>query len=326
MRLREFIALLRAVAWSAALVGSAQPGWGQAPLPTVAVLRVTGAESARVNVMFREALRSIGHEDGRTIRLMEYTAGNDLGRLPALAENVRDSGPAVVVAMGPAAARAIKAASRSIPIVAFTSFPVEAGLVASLAKPGGNVTGVSLITTELDPKRLSLLAEFVPSAKRIAILRDRAVPANHIPELEGTARTLGLTLDVVEVDRPDDIAAAVNLVKSRGAEALNVLASPMLNGSASNVAASARQAGLPAMCQWREMAEAGCLVSYGPSFMEAYRLTAAQMDRVLRGASPAELPVQQPTRFELIINLTAARALRLDLAPTLLARADEVIE
>ena len=108
------------------------------------------------------------------------------------------------------------------------------------------MTGVSLITTELDPKRLSLLAEYVPSAKRIAILRDRAVPANHTPELEATARTLGLTLDVVEVERPDDIGPAINLAKSRGAEALNVLASPMLNGSASNVAASAREAGLPA--------------------------------------------------------------------------------
>src|SRR5918994_687601 len=116
MRRREVIALFRAVASSAALVGSAQPAWAQAPLPTVAVLRATGAESARVNVMFREALRSIGHEDGRTIRVMEYTADNDLGRLPALSESVRDSGPAVVVAMGPAAARAIKTATRSIPI------------------------------------------------------------------------------------------------------------------------------------------------------------------------------------------------------------------
>jgi putative ABC transport system substrate-binding protein len=322
---REFIGLFTALA-SAALVGSFQPGCGQTPLPTVAVLRATGAESARVNLMFREALRSVGHEDGRTIRLREYAANNDLGQLTTLAASVRDSGPTVVVAMGPAAARAIKAASSSIPIIAFTSFPVEAGLAATLVRPGGNVTGVSLITTELDPKRLSLLAEYVPSAKRIAILRDRAVPANHRLELEATARTLGLTLDVVEVGRPDDIAAAVDLAKSRGAEALNVLASPMLNGSASNVAASARKAGLPAMCQWREMAEAGCLISYGPSFMEGYRLTAAQTDRVLRGANPAELPIQQPTRFELIVNLTAARALRLDLASTLLARADEVIE
>src|SRR5829696_5089052 len=142
-------------------------------------------------------------------------------------------------------------------------------------------------------------------------------PCQPITHLSSRSLRGRSALDVVEVERPDDIGPAINLAKSRGAEALNVLASPMLNGSASNVAASARKAGLPAMCQWREMAEAGCLISYGP---EGYRLAAAQMDRVLRGANPAELPIQQPTRFELIVNLTTARELGLAFSAPLLAR------
>jgi putative tryptophan/tyrosine transport system substrate-binding protein len=173
-------------------------------------------------------LRSIGHEDGRTINIFGYAANNDPTQLPSLAGRIVASRPSVVVAMGPASARAIKAASASLPIVAFTSFPVEAGLAASLARPGGNLTGVSLITTEMDPKRLRL-AEFAPMGKRIGVLRDRAVPANHLPELHETALSLGIVLDVVEVARPEDISVAVALVKGRGAQALNVLASPMLN-------------------------------------------------------------------------------------------------
>ena len=186
---------------------------------------------------------------------------------------------------------------------------------------------MSLITTELDAKRLSLLGEFIPNAKRIAVLRDPAVSAaDHIPQLEATARSLGVALEIVEASRPDAIEAAVQLARSHGVEALSVLASPMLNGAASEIARQAKQASLPTMCQWREMAEAGCMVSYGASFAEAYRLTAAQMDRVLRGANPAELPIQQPTRFELVVNLTTARELGLVFPASLLARADELIE
>jgi putative tryptophan/tyrosine transport system substrate-binding protein len=308
------------------IMGEAGHGFAQSSPPTVAVLRATGDESARVTLMFLEALRGIGHEDGRTFRFVEYSANNVIERLPSLAARIVADHPVVVVAMGPAAARALKDATTSIPIVAFTSFPVEAGLAASLARPGGNLTGVSLITTELDAKRLGLLAEFAPSAKRIAILRDRAVPADHLSDLGVAAQGAGIALDVFEVARPDEIGPAMRLAKSRGAQGLNVLASPMLNGSVEEIAGTARELGLPTVCQWREMAQAGCLLSYGPSFMEGYRLTAAQMDRVLRGADPAGLPILQPTHFELVINLKTAAAIGLVIPPSLLIRADEVIE
>jgi putative ABC transport system substrate-binding protein len=325
MRRRAFLSWLSAVGWSS-VTGSMRPARAQNTPPLVVVLRATGAESARVGQMFREALRNIGHEDGRTIRLVEHSANNDPHQLPILSAKILADRPAVLVAMGPAAARALKNATSSVPIVAFTSFPVEAGLAASLARPGGNLTGVSLVTSELDPKRLGLLAEFAPGAKRIAVLRDRAVPADHVPELRTAAQRLGLTLDVLEVSSPDEIRSALHSARSRGAEGLNVLASPLLNALVGEIASTALQLMLPTVCQWREMAEAGCLLSYGPSFMEGYRQTAAQMDRVLRGANPAELPILQPTHFELVVNLKTATAIRLDIPPNLLVRADEVIE
>ena len=327
MKPREFITAVMPWLATSLPVFPGVVAFAQSSLPVVAILRATGDESANVNRLFRQAAREIGHEDGRTIRIIEYSAQNDINRLAGLSAVVVAERPAVVVAMGPAAARAMKAASSSVPIVAFTSFPVESGLAASLARPGGNLTGVSLITTELDAKRLSLLGEFIPNAKRIAVLRDPAVSAaDHIPQLEATARSLGVALEIVEANRPDAIGAAVQLARSHGVEALSVLASPMLNGAASEIARQAKRANLPTMCQWREMAEAGCMVSYGASFAEAYRLTAAQMDRVLRGANPAELPIQQPTRFELVVNLTTARELGLVFSASLLARADELIE
>ena len=176
MRRRDIAVWIAALPLFVVIVGSPTPGCAQATLPIVAVLRATGPEAAHVDVMFREALRSIGHEDGRTIKLVHYAADNDPTRLPGLSATIVASRPSVVVAMGPATARAVKAASTSIPIVAFTSFPVETGLAASLARPGGNLTGVSLITMELDTKRLSLLAEFAPFAKRVGIFLGFTVP------------------------------------------------------------------------------------------------------------------------------------------------------
>ena len=320
--------LAMALAASACALGApgASPiAFAQGSLPIVALLRATG--ESKVNMQFRQALRDLGHEDGRTIRVMDYAAGNDLERLATLSARIVSDRPAIVVAMGPAAAKAIKASTSSIPIVAFTSFPVELGLANSLARPGGNLTGVSLVTTELDAKRLSLLGELVPAAKRIAVLRDPAVGSpEHESQLEAAARALGITIDVVEARRPDEIATALRLAKSRGANALSVLASPMLNVAAGEIARQALEAGLASMCQWREMAEVGCLISYGPSLMDSYRLTATQMDRVLRGANPAELPIEQPTRFELVVNARTAKILGLGVPPSFVMRADEIIE
>jgi putative ABC transport system substrate-binding protein len=321
-------ALAAAGAWLLAPGAATVPATAQDAPPVVAVLRVTGGEpAARVGRIFLRALGEIGYEDGRTMRLVEYSANHDVARLPTLADKIAAERPAVIIAMGPSAARAIRAATSSIPIIAFTSFPTEAGLAASLSRPGGNLTGVSLLTTELDAKRLSLLGEVVPAARRIAVLRDPAIGGDgHVAQLEATGRSLGVTLDIVDANRPEEIASALRLAKSYGAEAVNVLASPMLNGMAGEIVAVTRQSGLPTICQWREMAEAGCVLSYGPSFLDSYRLAAKQIDKVLRGAKPTELPIEQPTQFELVVNLQAARALGLDIPPSVLARADEVIE
>ena len=325
LRLRSAIATC---AWLLAAVGASGPAVAQGSPPAVVLLRVTGSEvNIRDNQVIRQALRDIGYEDGRTIRILEYSAEDQVARLPDLADRIVAERPALVVTFGLLAARAMKAATSSIPIVALTSFPIEAGLAESLSRPGGNLTGVSLVTTELDTKRLSLLGELMPSARRIAVLRaSNVATAEHAAQLEATARSLGVTLDMVDAGRPDEIAPALRLAKSRGAEAVNVLASPMLHGAAGVVAAAARDIGLPSVCQWREMAEAGCLTSYGPSLRESYRLTAKQMGRVLRGAKPAELPVEQPTHFELVVNLRTARAIGFAIAPSFVARADEVIE
>ena len=315
-------------AWLTVIVGAIGPAVAQGSPPVVALLRVTSAEAAaRLNQLFRRVLQEVGHEDGRTIRLTEYSADDQVGRLPSLADRIVAERPALVVAIGLPAARAIKAATSSIPIVALTSFPIEARLAESFSRPGGNLTGVSLVTSELDTKRLSLLGELLPSARRIAILRDPNIAArDHVAQLEAMGRSLGIALDIVDAGQRDEIAPALRLAKSRGAEAVNVLASPMLFSAADEVAATARDAGLASMCQWREMAEAGCLLSYGPSFVESYRLMTKQIDRVLRGAKPAELPVEQPSRFEFVVNLGTARAIGLTISPAFLARADEVIE
>jgi putative ABC transport system substrate-binding protein len=164
-------------------------------------------------------------------------------------------------------------------------------------------------------------------ARRIAVLRDPAVSSQaHLAELESAGRSLNLVLDIIEIQQPEEIAADIQRGKLGGADAINVLASPMLNGAAGLIAAVARDAQLPTICQWREMAEAGCVLSYGPPLRESYELTAKQMDRVLRGARPADLPVEQPTLFELIVNKKAASAIGLMLDPALVYRADEVIE
>jgi putative ABC transport system substrate-binding protein len=328
-RIRDcwFRSAIVACMWLLSAIGATGSAMAQDPLPVVALMRVSGETAARLNDMFRQALREIGHEDGRTIRLVLYLADSRVEPLPDLARRVVATRPAVIIALGLPLARAMRAATSSIPIVAMSSLPVETKLVESLSRPGGNLTGVNILTSELDTKRLSLLSEFMPSARRIAILRDPAsATADHDARLEAMARSLGVTLDFLDAGRADEIAPALRLAKSRGAEAVNVLASPMLVSATAEITATARETGLATMCQWREMAEAGCLMSYGPSFLESYRLTAKQMDRVLRGAKPAELPVEQPTHFELVVNLRTATAIGLAIAPSFLARADEVIE
>ena len=234
----------------------------------------------------------------------------------------------VIVTAGTAAVVAAKQATSVIPIVfAVAGDPVGTGLVASLARPGGNVTGLSIQATDLTGKRLELLREVVPGLRRLAILANIGSPVAvlEMRELQAIARTLGLEVATSEIRRAEDIAPAFEAFKER-ADALYVCADPLVVTNRVRISTLALAARLATMYGQRENVEAGGLMSYGPNFPDLYRRAADYVDKILRGTKPADLPVEQPTKFDLVINLTTAKALGLDVPPTLLARADEVIE
>ncbi|HZG66879.1 MAG TPA: ABC transporter substrate-binding protein, partial [Herpetosiphonaceae bacterium] len=268
-------ALLMAAFGGALLVACFHPRVvpAQSGLPVVAVLRVTKTDSgAALNRVLRQGLADIGHEDGRTLRLVEYFAEDRVDRLPELAAEIVRARPDAIVALGLPAVRATQTATTSIPIVAVTSFPVELRLVANLARPGGNLSGVSIFTAELNVKRLALLREIMPAARKIAVLRDpAAAPDEQIRTLDEASQELRVALYFVDAGRPEEIASALRRAREAGSEAVNVLASPMFNGVAGALAAAATAAGLPTICQWREMTEAGCVMSYGPSYRDTLR-------------------------------------------------------
>jgi putative tryptophan/tyrosine transport system substrate-binding protein len=316
----------RAILAAAALIiTSNTPALAQREPPLVGLLRATAVASGTNQPVFAEALRLAGHEDGRTIRMMERVVGDDLAAITAAAREIVAARPAAIIAFGPVA-DVLKRTTATIPIIALTGDPVERGLVASVARPGGNLTGVSPLNTELNAKRLSLLAELLPQARSIAVLHDGVQPMARHTLIVSEAARIGVSIDFVVARQPADIASALHAAKERGIYAVNVLTSPMLAAVAPDLAAAAKASSLPTICQWREMAEAGCLFSYGPRLLETYGQLIAQLDRVLKGADPAELPFVYPTRFELAVNLKTARALGLDIPPSILARADEVIE
>jgi ABC-type uncharacterized transport system substrate-binding protein len=236
----------------------------------------------------------------------------------------------VIVAVGTAATRAAQHATRTILIVMTGSAdPVGQGLVASLARPGGNTTGMSLLWAELPGKRLELLKETVPQSMRIAVLGNPATPI-YEPRLNNltiAARALGLYLHAVEVHGADELAPAFAAMTQAGGDALMVLADPaLMDRLLGQVAALAATSRLPAMYDWKMYVEAGGLMSYGPSLPDSHRRAATYVDKILKGAKPADLPVEQPTKFELVINLKTAQALGLTIPPTLLFQADEVIK
>jgi putative tryptophan/tyrosine transport system substrate-binding protein len=310
----------------AVLAATGLPAHAQAPRKIYRIVELVTTVQLRVgHTAVLSELARHGFIEGRNLILELHVGPPD--RLPDLARELVESHPDVILAVGLVPARAVRAATQAVPIIAVSSFPVEAGLVASLARPGGNLSGVSIFTAELNLKRLAILHELVPGARRIVLLRDPPyAPAEHIAALEATARDLGVTVSVIDTRRPEEIAAALRQARAEGAEAVNVLASPMLTGASDLLAAAAIESGLPAACQWFESAKAGCFASYGPTLVEVFRTAGSQLALVLQGARVAELPVQQPTKFELVINLKTAKVLGLTVPPSVLAGADEVIE
>jgi putative tryptophan/tyrosine transport system substrate-binding protein len=234
----------------------------------------------------------------------------------------------VILATGDAAIRAAQKATITIPILGSTDDMVSSGLVSSMAHPGGNTTGTSIFSTELDGKRQEILIEIVPDARHIAALADSNTTAPHeLEALKDAARAHGIELSIYRTVKPEEIVGAIDTAKTTGAQALNVLASPFLKANEQLIRTRAATLKLPAIYQWPEMAEAGGLAAYGPSLIQLYRdVQARQLVKLLKGAKPADIPIEQPDKFELVINLKTAKALGLTIPPAILARADEMIE
>src|SRR6516225_5137529 len=279
---------------------------------------------------FRSALNEAGYVDGRNLAIEFRWAQGHYDRLPELAADLVRSKPEVIVTSGgDIVIGAAKAAAAEIPIV-FTSGgdPVARGFVAGLARPGGNMTGVSLLVIELVAKRLEFVQELVPDAAGVAGLVNpkNSNAARNVAALQEAARTKGVQLHIVEASSADDFETAFAGLASLRAGALVVGADPFFNARRSQIVALAASHSMPAIYEWREFVDAGGLISYGPSLPGVYRQSGAYVARILSGEKPADLPVVQPTLFELVVNLKTAKTLGLAVPRSILARADEVIE
>ena len=318
---RELLAALGGAAAAWPFATRAQQG----RVPVVGVLRPTPKDTDQFAEPFRRYMRAIGWEDGRTVRFMFVWAEGRNERAPALAEELVAQNVDLIVTFGDPAIRATQRATQAIPIVGMTDDMVGSGLAASMARPGGNTTGVSILAPELDVKRLEILHEFVPQARRIAVLADPSTISTRT-QLANAARDLGVELLVFEVQNPAQIGGPLDAIATARVEAVNVLASPQLNAARHVIIERTRNARLPAIYQFPETAEEGGLLSYGPRVLLCFRHVVSLVDKVLRGTKPADLPIEQPSKFELVVNLKTAIAIGMTIPPTLLLRADQVIE
>jgi len=325
MRRREFITML----------GGAVAGWPLAAhaqkstkLPTIGYLGAnTASAMSQWTDAFVQRLRELGWVEGRTVAIEFRWAEGRSERYSEIAAEFVDLKVDVIVTVG-AAVAAAKQVTSVIPIVfAVANNPVGIGLVASLARPGGNVTGLSNETADLAGKRLELLREVVPGLRRLAIMANFGYPASvlEMREVETMARALSLEVIIPEIRRAEDIVPAFEGLKER-AEALSVITDPLMITNRLQINTLAQGARLPAIYPAREYVESGGLISYGANYPDLFRRAAEFVDRILHGAKPSDIPIEQPTKFDLVINLKTAKALGLAIPGTVLARADEVIE
>jgi putative tryptophan/tyrosine transport system substrate-binding protein len=326
MRRRKFMTLLGGAAAGWPLAARAQ----QPAMPVVGFLYAGSPEPiGHLVAAFRKGLTEIGYVEAQNLAIEFRWARNEIDRLPELAADlVRRQVSVIAVPGSLQGAIAAKAATTSIPIVfSIGGDPVQAGLVASFNRPGGNVTGISSMNTELGSKRLGLLHELIPKAERFALLvTNSPLYEPLIQEVLAGGSAIGRQIDVLYVSTSRDIGAAFASIVQKRVEALVLAPGPLFNNNRVQLATLTARHAVPSIYSSREFAEAGGLMSYGPSITEEFRQTGIYCGRILKGEKPADLPVLRATRFEFIINMQTARALGIEVPPTLLARADEVIE
>jgi len=299
----------------------------QGALPTLGILLAFPREAGRTFTdPIRAYLQALGWVEGRTIAFDFRFADGKPERLPALAVELVAQRPTVIATFGDAAGLAAKAATTSIPVVSMSEDLVKAGIVVSMRQPAGNITGISIMGTELDAKRLEILADLLPPRSRVLLLSDPTTHRESRPALESTALARGLTLREASAGTPDAVERALREAKASGVAGVNVLSSAALFAMRARIIALTAGLGLPAIYQWPETADEGGLIAYGPSLRGAFRQVTTLVDRILRGARPADIPVEQPTQFSLVINLRTAGALGLQVPSMTLLRADRAIE
>jgi putative tryptophan/tyrosine transport system substrate-binding protein len=322
VRRRELIAgLATAFAWPLGL--GAQP----TGKPIFGILLVFSSESGRTFTdPIRAYLEALGFVDGRNIELDFRHADGNVGRLPMIATELVARRPAVIATFGDATGLAAQGATSVIPIVAMSEDLVQAKLVKDMRHPGANITGVSIMGTELDAKRLELLAEMLPLRSNILLLADPTTHRESRPALNATAKALGLTLEEATITAPDDLDRVLREADAKGIAGVNVLSSAFLFALRGRIVRLTRELRIPAIYQWPETADEGGLMAYGPSLLGAFRQVTALVVKILKGAKPSDLPVEQPTRFALHLNLKIAKELGLDVPASLLLRVEKAIE
>jgi putative ABC transport system substrate-binding protein len=322
MRRREFIACLGAsVTWP--FTALAQQTGRTYRLGVLAPF----TRDVPFNVVFYDELRRLGFVEGQNLTVDYRVFAPHIDLISQYAAELVKAQPDVIYAGGGVAIRALQHATKAIPIVAVTDDMVGERLVESLARPGGNTTGVSILATELDGKRQEILIEAVPGLRRMAALADSSTLSDaKARALQEAARARSIDLDIHRIVKGDEIEAAIDKAQASGATALNVFASPMLHSNGRLIMERVAALRLPAMYQWPEMAEEGGFVAYGPRLSESNVLAARLAAKLFRGTKPADIPVEQPTKFELVINLKTANAMGVTVPPAVLARADKVIE